>query len=69
MVTDLKTIRLEDILPTSSQEKELRGNFSILFVRTLKKHIPYFAKFEQGLERHIRHEFYSEMSEKSEVVS
>ena len=31
--------------------------------------MPYFAKFGQGVERHIRHEFYSEMSEKSEVVS
>lgn len=69
VVPDLKTIHLDDILPTSSQEKELRGNFSILFARTLKKHMPYFAKFGQGLERHIRHEFYSEMSEKSEVVS
>ena len=69
VVPDLKTIRLDDILPTSSQEKELRGNFSILFARMLKKHMPFFAKFGQGLERHIRHEFYSEMSEKSEVVS
>jgi len=69
VVPDLKTICLNNILHTSSQKKEICENFSILFVHMLKKHMPYFAKLGQGVERHIQHEFYSEMVEKSEVVS
>lgn len=68
-VLDLKTIHLDAILPTSSDKKELQKNFSILFAWILKKYIPFFAKFGTGLERHIQHEFYHEMSQKSEVVS
>ena len=66
---DLKTIHLDATLPTSGDKKELQKNFSILFARILKKYIPFFAKFGAGLERHIQHEVYHEMSQKSEVVS
>ena len=67
-VIDLKTINLDNILPISDDRKELLKNFGILFARTLKKHMPYFAEFGKGIERHIQHEFYHEMSQKSEVV-
>lgn len=33
------------------------------------KHMPFFKEFGRGVERHIRHEYYKEMSAKSEVVS
>ena len=68
-VFDLKIITLDDILATSSDRKELLKNFGILFARTLKKHMPYLAEFGKGIERHIQHEFYHEMSQKWEVVS
>lgn len=57
------------ILPTPADIKELRKNISILFSRVLKKHVPFIAEFGRGLERHIQHKFYIEMSQKSEVVS
>ena len=31
--------------------------------------MPFFKEFGAGLERHIRHEYYEEVSVKSEVVS
>ena len=32
-------------------------------------YMPFFSKLGDGLERHIKYEYYSEMSSKSEVVS
>lgn len=37
--------------------------------RTLKKYMPFFGKFATGISRHIKHEYFAEMSQKSEVVS
>ena len=63
---DITSIILNLILPTATHE-----NFSILVARTLKKYMymPFFTRFGTGLERHIRHHYYDEMSKKSEVVT
>lgn len=62
-------IDFDVILPSKEDEAAILHNFSILVARVLKKYMPIFKKFGNGLERHIRHEYYEEMSKKSEVVS
>ena len=66
---DPTTIQIEKILPTEADHKILLSNFAILVCRVLMKHMPFFAKFGSGVERHIRHVYSEEMSKKSEVVS
>ena len=66
---DASAIRVEQILPTEEDHKVLLSNFAIMVCRVLKKHMPFFTKFGSGVERHIRHIYYAEMSTKSEVVS
>lgn len=68
-VPDLTSIKPDLLLPTSCDEAKLRENFAILVARTLMKYMPFFAKFGRGLEKHIVHEFSTEMAQKSEVVS
>lgn len=65
---DIDSVHLPDLLPSSSDDEELKSNFIILLCRILKKYMPYFKKFASGV-GHIKHEYYSEMPQKSEVVS
>ena len=64
----LDNIDLAAVLPTEKDHKAIKGLFSIHVARVLKKFFPFFAKFGQGLEQHIKHDFFKEMSQKSEVV-
>ena len=66
---DIKSINVESVLPDSAAEKSLMHNFAILVGRVLKKRMPFFSTFASGLEEHITHVHYKEMSQKSEVVS
>lgn len=66
---DQSSINLELLFPSKDDEREMICNVAILIARTLKKHIPYFSKYGKGVEKHIWHQFYEEMSRKSEVVS
>ena len=66
---EIGSISTETLLPSSHDESAILTNYSILFARVLKKHMPFFKKFGVGLERHIRHKYYEEMSLKSDVVS
>ena len=66
MLAEVTLSDLKAILPTSEDQESLRKNFSFLIARVLKKHMPFFKEFGRGLERHLVHEHYSEMSEKSE---
>lgn len=68
MMPDIDSIQLDNFLPSSQDERILRANFGVLVGRVLMKHIPFFDKFGNGLERHIMHEYSEEMSRKSEVV-
>lgn len=62
-------IDVTTVLPTTKDEATLKGLFGIHVARVLKKHMPFFSTFGKHLERHIEHEYTSEMSQKSEVVS
>ena len=66
---DISPSDLKTILPTIQDEEVLHANFAILIARTLTSFMPFFKKFGSGLERHLVHERYEEMSSKSEVVS
>lgn len=68
-VVDESKIDTARLLPSDSDHNELTKNFSILVARVLKQSMPFFEKFGSGLERHIRHNYYEEMGQKSEVVS
>ena len=66
---DHGSIELTHILPSQLDDSAMLNNFSILIARILKKYMPFFKEFGDGLERHIQHEYTHEMSQKSEVVS
>ena len=66
---DQSSIDLELLLPSSDDARDIRHNMTILIARILKKYMPYFSKFAKGLERHITHDFYEEMAQRSVVVS
>lgn len=66
---ELSSLRLTDLLPNATDEKNLLANFSILVGRVLKKRMPFFSTYAKGMCRHIQHEFYTEMSQKSGIVS
>ena len=57
------------ILPTSGDHESIISNFCVLIGRVLKKHFTFFSKFATGVPKHIKHEHYLEMCQKSEVVS
>jgi len=67
--TNIADIDLNRILPTQGDAEAVKANFSILVARVLKKHMSFFKKYGSGLEAHIRHKYYYEMSAKSEIVS
>ena len=66
---DVDAIEVEKILPTESDVNHLLSSSTILVCRVLKKHMKFFSSFGSGLERHIMHVYYQEMSQKSEIVS
>ena len=57
------------LLPSEVDYKKLTKNFTHHVARILKEYMPFFSSFGSGLETHIRHQYYEEMSQKSEVVS
>ena len=65
----LESMDMTTILPNEQDHKAMKGLFSIHVARVLIKFMPFFAKFCSGLERHIKHDFFEQMSQKSEVVS
>lgn len=66
---DFDSFDMKKILPTSADLKAIRSNFGILIGRVLKKHFKFFSEFATGVVKHIKHDHYEEMSQKSEVVS
>lgn len=64
----LKDINVLAILPDRSDDSAIRGNFSFLVGRILRKHMPFFKSFGKGISKRIRHEYSCEMGKKSEVV-
>lgn len=68
-VLDESSISTKSLLPSESDYKQLTKNFTHHVARILKEYMPFFSSFGSGLERHIRHQYYEEMSQKSEIVS
>ena len=67
-VPDIKSIQLDNILPSSGDKTALLSNFSVLIARYPRKVYALFSKFGKELERHILHEYSEEMRRKSNVV-
>ena len=58
------------LLPTPEDDIALRDNICGLMSRILCDHVEFFKmSFEDVVEKHIKHEYYEEMSMKSIVVS
>ena len=66
---DFDSFDMKKILPTSADLKAIKSNFGILIGRVLKKHFKFFSEFATGVVKHIKHDHYEEMSQKSVVVS
>lgn len=57
------------ILPTCKDDESLRYNFSLFISRVLVQHFSFFnLAFNDVVDWHIEHQYYKEMSMKSEVV-
>lgn len=57
------------LLPSKQEQKTVMGLFGVHVAKVLKKCMPFFEKFGKGLEKHLKHVYYREMSQKSEVMS
>lgn len=67
--TPLLSIPVLSILPTVTDAANLSHNFALLIERKLVEHVRYFREnYSDVVTRHIKHEFYEEMSRKSETV-
>ncbi len=66
---DPAEINVKAVLPSAEDHEAILRNFTILAECVVKKYMPFFTNFAFGLERHIEHQYYQEMSQKSEVVS
>ena len=64
----LSDIDVTSVLPTTEDEKALKDLYCIHVARVLKRHMKFFSSLGEDLERHILHEYSSEMSQKSDVV-
>lgn len=65
----LLTIPVNDVLPTVTDERNLYHNFAIIISRVLVDNLKYFNCYSDVVTHHIKHDFYDEMSSKSETVS
>ena len=58
------------ILPSVEDDCHLKENFSVLVSRILVQYLPFFnLAFNDIVDWHLKHQYYNEMSQKSEVVS
>lgn len=61
---------LYDVLPSATDYSDLKKAYCRLIANMMVEHIPFFSKNFKGLiPKHPPHQYASEMSEKSEVVS
>ncbi len=58
------------LLPSKGDDAVMRSNMATLVSRVLVENFEYFKfAFEDVVQRHIKHQFYEEMSSKSVLVS
>ena len=65
----LSTFNAESLLPTEDDLKAIRDNFAVILSRVLVKYIPSLQQLQHAAEKHITHQHYKEVSQRSEVVS
>lgn len=66
---NLLSIPVTDILPSMADHYSITNNFTIIS-RMLTSHLTHFKdNFNDVVDRHIKHDYYSQMSSKSEIVS
>lgn len=59
----------QSMLPSIDDDVAIKRNISCLVARVLCEYIPFFKHTYDGVvERHIKHQYYKQMSSKSEVV-
>lgn len=67
-VTDPHQLALS-LLPSPEDDVAMRNNISILISRVLVNNLDFFnLSFDRVVDWHIKHEFFEEMSKKSDVV-
>ena len=67
-IPNLSSCKVEEVLPTAQDHEDLIDNFTYIFTRVLKRHVPFVKKYAAGLDKHTKHQYYDELSQKSEVV-
>ena len=65
----LEDLSAESLLPSDEDLQQIRANFGILIGRVLTEYLPSLHRLSDVVEMHIKHEYYAEMSQRSEVVS
>jgi hypothetical protein len=66
----LHSVNYDILFPSNSDDVSILKNMSTLVARVLTQHIPFFKlKFEDVVIHHIKHDYYKEMSSKSQCVS
>lgn len=65
---DFRSFESEKLLPTKQDLEVIETNFVILIQRVLKKHFSFFKTFCSKVVKHIKHRYYKERAQKSEVV-
>lgn len=67
--TPLLSIPVASILPSTTDTSTLLHNFTILISRELVNHMKFFRdNYSDVVTRHITHDYYKEMSQRSETV-
>lgn len=68
--TNMLSIPVNEVLPSSADDQILKHNFTVLISRILVQHLQFFSdNYHDVVDRHIKHIYYKEMSGKSDVVS
>lgn len=66
---DFASFDPEKLLPTKQDHEVILSNFKVHITRVLRKYFPFFKEFASGVKKHIKHKYYKEMSQQSQVVS
>lgn len=68
-ICNLKELPLSEFLLNQEECHQLTSDFSILLLRVVCKHMPFFHPYIKYVPKHILHEYTNEMSKKSEAVN
>ncbi len=66
---DPEDIKFEPLLPSEDDYVAIKKNFAVLTARVLKEYMSFFGQHRARVPRHITHDHYEQMQQRSEVVS